>query len=70
MKDVNGIILDYDGTLKPDLSLLWRPRYAEESRTKYLISKQEICSEVRAVKHLYLCVTDESRIFVGKTVTH
>ena len=67
VKVVVGIKLDYRGTLKAELSL-WRPQIVEESERKYLISKQEISSEVREVKNLCSCVTDESRFFVRKTV--
>ena len=67
VKVVVGIKLDYRGTLKAELSL-WRPQYVKENGQEYLISKQEISSEIREVMKLYLCVTDESRFFVGKTV--
>lgn len=66
MKVVIEIKLD-GGKLKAELSL-WRPQYVEESGQEYLISKQEISSEEREVKKLCLCVTDESRFFVEKTV--
>lgn len=67
VKVVVGIKLDYGRTLKAELSL-WRPQIVEESGQKRLISRQEVSSEVREVKNLCLCVTDERRFFVGKTV--
>lgn len=67
MEIVIGIKLDNRRSLKAEV-LLWRPQIVEESGQRYLRSKQEISSEVREVKSLCLCVTDESRFFVGKTV--
>lgn len=64
---VIGIKLDNRRLLKAEVSL-WRPQIVGESGQRYLRSNQEISSEVREVKSLCLCVTDESRFFVGKTV--
>lgn len=67
VKAVIKIKLDYSGTLKAELSS-WRPQYVEGSGQQYLISKQEISSEVREVTNLCLHVTDESSFFVGEMV--
>lgn len=60
---VIGIKIDYGRTLEAELSL-WRPQIVEESGQKYLRSKKETSSEVREVKNLCLCGTDESRFYV------
>lgn len=67
VKVIIEIKLDYSGTLKAELSSR-RPQYVEESGQQYLISKQEISSEVREVTNLCLHVTDESSFFVGEMV--
>lgn len=53
VKVVIGIKLDCGKTLKAKLPL-WRPQYVKKSGQEYLVSEQEIFSEVREMENLYL----------------